>query len=470
MSTEKIKRTPSFFESILPLICIALFLGIGYGIFKLRAEILLIAAAFVSGLIALNLGYTWRELEQGIVASISKGMPAMLIVICVGLLIGSWIACGTIPMLIYYGLKIISPKLFLVTACIVCSIVSLFTGTSWGTVGTMGVAFMGIAHGLGISLNAAAGAIVAGSYFGDKLSPFSDTTNLAPIAAKSNLFDHIKHTLWTTSPAWLIGLVVYYFAGRSHTAAAVDTSQMDIIFNSVRANFQFHWLLLLPPILVLYFAVRKKPTIPGMIISSFFATALGIIIQKASLEKMVTSMTLGYQLNSGIEIVDRLLSRGGMAGMMHVTLIAFCAFAFAGIVQKAGMLDVLLSKLLKIAKTTGTLIASAVASSVAVALMTGSSFLSILVPGELFAPAFKSRGLAAKNLSRTTEDSGTVIVPLVPWSMAGVFMAGTLDVPTLSYLPWAVMCYLGMFFALIYGFTGVAIAPKIRDDETIAGS
>lgn len=470
MTETKAKRTPTFFESLLPLILIALFLGIGYGIFRLKAEILLIAAAFVSGLIALRLGYTWRDMEDGIVLSISKGMPAMLIVICVGLLIGSWIACGTIPMLVYFGLKIISPKLFLVTACIVCSIVSLFTGTSWGTVGTMGVAFMGIANGLGIPPGAAAGAIVAGSYFGDKLSPFSDTTNLAPIAAKSNLFDHIRHMLWTTTPAWLIGLIVYFFVGRSYGSGTLQSQQMDVILSTIQANYNFHWLLLLPPALILYFAVRKKPTIPGMIIVSLLATILGMIFQGASLNEMVTAMTLGYTSQTGVETVDNLFSRGGMAGMMHVTLIAFCAFSFAGIVQKAGMLDVLLDRLLKVAKSTGALVASAVGSSIAVAIMTGSSFLSILVPGELFAPAFKSRGLAAKNLSRTTEDSGTVIVPLVPWSMAGVFMAGTLGVPTLSYVPWAVMCYLGCVFALFFGFTGFAIAPKIREDETIAGS
>ena len=470
MTETKTKRQPTFFESLLPLICVALFLGIGYGIFKLKAEFLLIAAAFVSGLIALRLGYTWQELEQGIVLSISKGMPAMLIVICVGLLIGSWIACGTIPMLVYFGLKIISPQFFLVTACIVCSVVSLFTGTSWGTVGTMGVAFMGIAHGLGIPLGAAAGAIVAGSYFGDKISPFSDTTNLAPIAAKSNLFDHIKHMLWTTTPAWLIGLFVYFFVGRSYATRSFEADQMTVILETIRTYFHFHWLLLLPPVLILYFAIRKKPTIPGMIVTSLLATILGLIIQKVSLNKLVIAMTLGYKSTTGVEIVDKLFTRGGMAGMMHVTLIAFCAFSFAGIVQKASMLDVLLDRLLKVAKSTGALIASTVASGVAVALMTGSSFLTILIPGELFAPAYKARGLAAKNLSRTTEDSGTVVVPLVPWSMAGVFMAGTLDVPTLTYLPWAVMCYLGMVFALIYGYTGFAIAPKIRDDETIVGS
>jgi len=470
MDSTTAKRKPTFFEALLPLIFIALFLGIGYGMFKLNAEILLIAAAFVSGLIALRLGYSWRDLEEGIVISISKAMPAMLIVICVGLLIGSWIACGTIPMLVYYGLKTISPKLFLVTACFVCSVISLVTGTSWGTVGTMGVAFMGIAHGLGIPPGQAAGAIVAGSYFGDKLSPFSDTTNLAPIAARGNLFDHIKHMLWTTTPAWLIGLVVYYFVGRSHDSGSLKSDQMQLILETIHAHFHFHWLLLLPPILILYFAIRKKPTIPGMIITTLIATILALIFQDIHVKQIASAIAIGYESRTGVASVDNLFSRGGMAGMMHVTLIAFCAFAFAGIVQKAGMLDVILERLLKLARSTGALIAATVGSCIAVALMTGSSFLSILIPGELFAPAFKARGLAAKNLSRTTEDSGTVVVPLIPWSMAGVFMAGTLDVPTSAYAPWAIMCYLGLVFALIYGFTGFAIAPKIRDDETIAGS
>lgn len=409
-------------------------------------------------------------MEAGIVESVTKALPAMLIVICVGLLIGSWIVSGTIPMLVWYGLKIISPTYFLVTACLVCSIVSVFTGTSWGTVGTMGVAFMGIAHGMGIPAAPTAGAIVAGSYFGDKLSPFSDTTNLAPIAAGSNLFDHIRHTLWTTTPAWLIGMGVYFVVGLQYSGSDIQSKSMDLILNTIQSNFTFSAWLLLPPVIIIYFAVRKKPTIPGMLIASILAAVLAIIYQSASLPEIAQVMTNGYVANTGVEVVDNLLSRGGMMSMMGVTLIAFCAFAFAGIVQKAGMLDVILDNLLRVATSTGKLVASVVGSSVAVALMTGSSFLSILIPGELFAPAFRQRGLAAKNLSRTTEDSGTVIVPLVPWSMAGVFMAGTLGVPTLSYLPWTVMCYLGLVFALIYGFSGFAIAPRIRDDETMAGS
>ncbi|MFQ6617163.1 MAG: Na+/H+ antiporter NhaC [Fidelibacterota bacterium] len=469
--TENTKKKPTFAQSITPLIAIALFLGIGYGVLRLNAEILLIAAAAVAGLIAVRLGYSYKEIENGIVESLMKGMPAMLIVIVVGALIGSWIASGTIPMLIYYGLKIISPRFFLVTASFVSSFVSVVTGTSYGTVGTIGVAFIGIAYGQNIPLDQAAGAIVAGAYFGDKISPFSDTTNLAPIAAQSNLFDHIRHTLWTTTPAWLIGLLVYFFLGiSSQSSGSVSLEKTDLIMKIIRENFRFHWLLLLPPAVTLYSAIRKSPVIPGMLVSAGIAAILAIIFQNIDIQTSVKSMVTGFESDTGEVMVDRILTRGGMVDMMHVTLIAFCAFAFGGIVQKAGMLDVLLEKLLKFANTSGKIIASTAVSCITVALMTGSSFLSILIPGELFAPAYKKHNLAAKNLSRTTEDSGTVVVPLIPWSIAGVFMSGTLGVETLAYAKWAIMCYTGVFFAILYGFTGFAVASRIREDETIPGS
>jgi len=466
------KKKPTFLQSLTPLIVIAVLLGGGYGYLKLDIEVLLIAAAAVAGFIALRLGYNYKEIENGILEAMMKGMPAMLIVIVVGALIGSWIAAGTIPMLIYYGLKIISPQYFLVTACVVCSVISLVTGTSYGTVGTVGVAFIGVAQGLGIPIGQAAGAIVAGAYFGDKISPFSDTTNLAPIAAQSNLFDHIRHMLWTTTPAWLLGLVVYYFLGVfTKSGGEVSMELTDSIMSVIQTNFTFHWLLLLPPVITLYLALRQKPVIPGMLLSASVAVILAIAIQKLDLKTAITSMVDGYEAHTGHGVVDKLLTRGGMQSMMHVTLIAFCAFAFGGIVKKAGMLDVLLERLLRVANTTGRIIASTVAASIGTALMTGSSFLSILIPGELFAPAYKKFNLAAKNLSRTTEDSGTVVVPLIPWSIAGVFMSGTLGLESsLDYAKWAIMCYTGFIFALIYGFTGFAIAPKIRDDETIPGS
>ncbi|MBN2355579.1 Na+/H+ antiporter NhaC [candidate division KSB1 bacterium] len=461
---------PSLAISLLPLLLLAVLLGIGYGILHIRAEVLLVIAAGLAGLVARYLGYTWKELESGIVESIRQAMPAMLIVICVGLLIGSWIVSGTIPMLVYYGIRLISPGYFLVTACIVCSVVSLFTGTSWGTVGTVGIAFMGISHGLGIPAGPAAGAIVAGAYFGDKLSPFSDTTNLAPIAARSNLYDHIRHMMWTTTPAWLIGLLIYFFMGLQYQAGILPEEQIHIILQGLRSQFNFHVLLLVPPILVLYFALRKIPVIPGMLASAATAALLALIFQEFAFSQVLNVMTSGFKADTGVPVLDNLLTRGGMMSMMGVTLIAFCAFAFAGIVSKAGMLQVILDRLLRVARSTASLIASVIGSSVAVALMTGSSFLTILIPGELFAPAFRKKNLAAKNLSRTTEDSGTVIVPLIPWSMAGVYMAGTLGVPVLEYAKWAFMCYLGIVFALIYGFTGFAIAPKKNEDETVPGS
>jgi NhaC family Na+:H+ antiporter len=448
----------------------ALFLGVGYGIYRIKAEILLIATAFISGLIGYRLGYSWKEMQDGIINSVRQAMPAMLIVICVGLLIGSWIVSGTIPMLIFYGLKIISPGYFLVTACLVCSIVSLFTGTSWGTVGTIGIAFIGIANGLGIPLAPTAGAIITGAYFGDKISPFSDTTNLAPIAARSNLFDHIRHLLWTTVPAWLIGLLIYFLVGLQYHEQIIAQEQLDKIFMTLHAQFNFNIWLVLPLLIVLLFAIKKLPTIPGMLIASFTAAVLAIIFQKISITELLNSMTIGYTSRSGFEDVDKLLSRGGMMSMMGVTLIAFCAFAFAGIVQCTGMLQVILDRIVRLVQNTGMLIASTSVSSVIVAFITGSSFLSIIIPGELFAPAFRKRNLAAKNLSRTIEDSGTVVVPLVPWSMAGIFMSGTLGVATLDYFPWSFMCYLGIAFAWFYGFSGIGIASKIREDETLPGS
>lgn len=466
----KEKKEPGLILSIIPLIVMGLFLGIGYGIYHLRAEVLLICSATIAGFFAMFLGYTWKELETGIVDSVSRAMPAMLIVICVGLLVGSWIVSGTIPMLIYYGLKIISPTYFLVTACIVSSFVSLFTGTSWGTVGTVGIAFMGIARGLDIPVGPAAGAIITGAYFGDKLSPFSDTTNLAPVAARSNLFDHIRHMLWTTLPAWIIGLVIYFFIGLKYGGGQTFSPMVNQLLTGLTDHFNFNVILLLPPAVVLYFAVRKLPTIPGMIIASLLAGFLAMVFQKTGIETVSRAMTIGYVSETGIVELDKLLSRGGMMSMMGVTLIAFCAFAFAGIMQVTGMLKKIMDQMLKHINSTGSLIVSTSLSCITMAFITGSSFLSILIPGELFSAAYREKNLAAKNLSRTTEDSGTVIVPIVPWSMAGVYMAGTLGVPTLVYAQWTFMFYIGILFAWFYGFSGIGIAPRINDDETVQGS
>lgn len=456
--------------ALIPVVAMMLLLIVGYGMYHIKPQVLLISAAFITGCLGIILRFKWEDMQKGIVESIYKALPAILIMLCVGILIGSWIAAGTIPMIIYYGLKLVSPQFFLVTACFVCTITSIATGTSWGTIGTLGVAFIGIAMALGIPLGAAAGAIVAGSYFGDKMSPFSDVTNLAPVAAGSNLFDHIKHMFWSATPAWLIGLFLYFIIGLNYGNGNIESETMTTIITTLEKNFSFNVLLLLPLVIVFYFAFRKKPVLPGMLISSLVAGILGIVFQGASVTDIATAMNSGYVGQTGVDVVDKLISRGGMMSMMEVQLVAFTAFAFSGIMQNTGLLSILFESIMKFVDKVWSLVLTTVITSILTALVTGSSYLSMIVPGELLAPAYKKKKLAAKNLSRIIEECGAIIVPLVPWSMAGVYVYGTIGVSAFEYLPWAFMNYLSVIILVIFGFTKFTMSPKIREDETQIGS
>ena len=468
---EKSERgTQSVVIALIPIVAMMFLLIVGYGVYKITPQVLLIAAAFITGCLGLILGFKWEDMQKGIVNSIHKALPAMLIMICVGILIGSWIAAGTIPMIIFYGLKLISPKLFLVTACFVCSLTSIVTGTSWGTIGTLGVAFIGISMALGIPPGPAAGAIVAGAYFGDKMSPFSDVTNLAPAVAGSNLFDHIKHMLWSAVPAWLVGLLIYFLVGLKYGGDTIESEMMTLITSTLRDNFHFNVLLLLPLVIVFYFAVAKKPVLPGMLLSGIVAGILAIIFQDASIKDVTTAMNTGYASQTGVAVVDNLISRGGMMSMMGVQLVAFTAFSFGGIMQSTGLLTVLFDRIMKFADKVWSIVLTTVGTSILAALVTGSSYLSMIVPAELLAPIYKKEKLAAKNLSRIIEECGAIIVPLVPWSMAGVYVTGTIGVSPFAYLPWAFMNYLSVVILIVFGFTKFTMAPKIREDETRVGS
>ena len=467
------KRKPNLFEAFSPIVVMLLLLAIGFGVFDLNPEPLLILSSVYAGFIALRIGLSWSDMMDGIQEKVSQAMPAILILISIGILIGTWMISGTIPMLIYYGLELINPSYIVLISFVVSAIISIVTGTSWGSVGTAGVALMGIATGLDANLAATAGAIVAGAYFGDKLSPLSDTTNLAPIAAGSELYEHIKHMLWTTIPASVVAIIVYFIAGLNTTGASeTESESMTAMLSTLNEMFNWNLLLLIPPIIILYGALRKYPTLPVIIFSSIVAALLGMFIQGFTLQDVFASTVTGFDVSmvskEGFdsstvlpEVLD-LIHQGGMQSMTSVILIAFSAFAFAGIMTKSGALDVIIEQLLKYVKRTGDLILSTVLSCLTMALVTGNSYLSIIVPGEMFKDTYKMKNLAAKNLSRTLEDSGTVVVPLIPWSSAGVFMAGTLGVPTLSYAPWAVLCYVGFIFAIILGYTGIGIAKDIK--------
>ncbi|MDC7244627.1 MAG: Na+/H+ antiporter NhaC [Sphaerochaetaceae bacterium] len=469
-------RKPTLMEAAIPIVAVFILLGIGYGVFGLSTHGLLVIAAFVAAIIAHRVGYNWDQMFEGIKEKISSSLTSIFVMIAVGAVIGSWIVAGTIPMLIYYGVKIISPKFLLVTAFLVTALVATFTGTSFGSAGTIGVAIMGIAAALGISLPAAAGAVIAGAVFGDKLSPFSDTTILAPTAAGSQLYDHIKHMLYTTVPASLLGIIIYLIVGfTTPTSSITSPEKVQLLLSQLSTLFNWNILLLLPPVIIFYGAFRKKPTVPYMLLSSVVAGILGMIFQKFSLKSAFTGIIKGFNVSlipesslpSGdiIKEISTLLNRGGMMGMMNTVLLIICALSFAGILSKYGAMEVILNSLKNKIKTVGQLVSSTVFATILMALATGSSYMAILIPGELFKDMYKEKGLAAKNLSRTLEDSGTCVVPIVPWSIAGTFMAGTLGVPTLSYLPWAVMCYTGFLFAILFGFTGFGIAKLEKESD-----
>ncbi|HIZ64357.1 MAG TPA: Na+/H+ antiporter NhaC [Candidatus Blautia pullicola] len=464
------KRKPTTLQALFPIVFMFVILGVGYGYLGLATEVLIVVACIVAGCMASYLGYTWQELIDAAVKKVSDTLSATFILWSVGFLIGGLMFCGAIPMIINYGVQIVNPRFMLVTAFLSSALLSIVTGTSWGAAGTIGVAMMGIAGGLGVSLPATAGAVVSGSFFGDKLSPLSDTTNLAPMAAGSNLYEHIKHMLYTTVPASLVALVVYLIVGLKTSGTLVTPENVELMISQLHEMFHFNPIILIPFVLVIAGSLLKWPTIPTMLGAGLLGIILGITVQGFSLVDGCTALISGFDVSmtgfTGEASPDilNLLNRGGVNSVISTTVLVFVAMAFAGIVSVSGMLDKVLELLLKHVHSVTGLVGSTILACFTVALTTGSSYLSILVPGQLFKDAYAQRGLAAKNLSRTLEDSGTVVVPLVPWSAAGAYMAVTLGVPTLSYLPWAIMNYTGIIFAIILAFTGIGIA-KIKTDE-----
>jgi len=379
-------------------------------------------------------------------------------------------------MMVYYGLKIISPSFLIITSFLVTAFVSICTGTSWGSAGTVGVAIMGVAAGMGAPLPIVAGAVVSGAYFGDKMSPLSDTTNLAPIAAGSKLYEHIGHMFWTTLPGFLIASIVYTIVGlRLDVGSAVAPERVTQVMTSIEGIFDFNILLVIPVIIVLAGSVMKKPTIPVMLLSSAVAIFNSVVFQGFTLQQGFTAAIDGFNLSmvnipgfdpsTLIPDVARLLERGGMKSMLSTVLIAFCAYGFAGTLAVTGSLDIVLDRLTKVVKSTFGLVLATVISCLTAVFVTSNGQLSILLPGEMFSKTYIKKGLHPKNLSRTLEDSATVTEPIVPWTAAGVYMATTLGVPTLEYLPWAILCYTGVIFALIWAATGIGITKIKKGDE-----
>lgn len=465
-------KKPSLLCSSLPLIFMFGLISCGNLVFKIPLSFLLIVSAIFTGLLAKGLGLTWNEMLEGIANKIKQTSQGLLLVLCIGGLISSWMISGTIPMFIYYGIQLIDPQYFFVTAFLVTALASTVTGTSFGSAGTIGVAVMGIAIAQGLSLPITAGAVISGAIFGDKMSPCSDTTILASISTNTDLYKHIGHMMYTTGGATIVSLAVYAAAGFFMSSLPQLEASAALIAD-LEALYTMNWLLMLPPILVLAGSLLKKPTIPVILAASFLALILGITMQGFSFPVAANAFIKGFSMSSitpavplnNTALLTKLLNRGGISSMLEVLLLMFCVFAFAGIYSRAGFLNVLLTHMLKLITSVPMLIITTLFSSLLVCFATGSTYLSILMLGELFSPIYERMNVASQNLSRTLEDAGTCAVPIIPWSITGIYLSTTVGVATLDYLPWAVLCYSGMIFAIVFAVLDFRITRRENREE-----
>lgn len=409
-------------------------------------------------------GYAFEEVEEMMYKGIRHALPAIVIIILVGLIIGSWIGSGVVATMIYYGLQLIDPRYFLTVVVILCGIVALAIGSSWSTMATVGVASMGIGISMGISPGMVAGAVICGSYFGDKMSPLSDTTNLASGLSGVDLFDHIKHMLYTTIPALIITLIAFFFIGQRFGAKHFDTKNIDKILHTMQDQFIITPWLLLIPLIVIALVVVKVPAIPAIVVGIILGFFAQIFIQGGSLTEALTALQTGYTIDSGNKLVDELFNRGGLESMFYTISLTLVAMTFGGVLEYSGMLAALISVILKFAKSTGSLIASVIVSCIGTNFTCSEQYISIIVPSRMYASTFKEKGLHPKNLSRALEDGGTLTSVFAPWNTCGVFIASTLGVSVMEYAPYAILNYTVPIISIIFGYIGFKII-KLDDDN-----
>ena len=439
-----------------------------------EAHVSLIFAGAFAAIVAMLNGWKWSYMEQGILAAINRTMQAILILAVVGLMLGSWMAGGVVPSMMYYGIKVIAPSIFLFTACLLCSIVSLATGSSWSTAGSMGVALIGVGTALGFPAYMTAGAVVSGAYFGDKMSPLSDTTNLAPAVAGATLFDHIKHMIWTTGPSLVIALVVYLVLGFTNSSGgAADLSTIDEILAFITDNYNVSLLCLIAPLFVIVAVALKLPALPALI----GGVILGLPffpMQGNSLKSVPFILNYGV----GVEIPEdasdviaelgSLLTSDGMQGMMWTISLILCAMVFGGIVDCTGIMGSIAGALLKLARgTRGGLVTVTIISCIIVNALCSDQYLAIILPGRMYKEAFEDLRLAPKNLSRCLEDSGTITSNFIPWNTCGATMSKFLQCPQWGkggYAPFAILNWLNPLVSIFYGFTGISMV-KMTDEE-----
>ena len=475
-------KEPTLWHAFIPIIFLVVLLSVNVVIFGDASldgsnQIVLILAAGVAAFVSSRLGISWDDMLDGVVKSISSAMSSILILLLIGSLAGTWLLSGIVPAMIYYGLQILNPTIFLFAACVVSAIVSLATGSSWSTVATLGVALLGIGQALGIYEGLVAGAIISGAYFGDQMSPLSDTTSLAPAMAGTDLFTHIRYMAYTTVPTLIITLLIYIGIGLFSSA---DGTVSDIapILSAIDAKFDINGWLFIVPVLVIFMIVRKVPAIPALLAGSLFGGVFalifqpGIIVEVAGFEGpfwkqayvgVMKALYTDIAVVTDNAMVNDLLSTGGMAGMLNTIWLILCAMVFGGIMEAGGLLRKIASEIIKRVNSTWSLITSTAATCVFFNVTASDQYLAIVVPGRMYADIYRERGLKPENLSRTLEDSGTVTSVLIPWNTCGATQASVLGVSTFIYAPFC-------FFNIISPFMTIAFAVfniKIRrfDDQ-----
>jgi len=469
-------KSPTTFQALVPIIFLVILLSINVSIFgddslSGSIQIVLILSSAVASIIAFNLGYSWLDIQKGIIKSINSSLPSILILFLVGSLAGSWLLSGVVPAFIYYGIQILNAKIFLFAACVICIVVSMATGSSWTTSATIGIALIGIGRALDISDGLVAGAILSGAYFGDKMSPLSDTTNLAPAMAGSDLISHIKYLSLTTVPSILISLVIFIVLG-FNISDSIGLNNAEVISSAIKEKFYISPVLFIVPLTVIILIYNKIKAVPALFIGVILGSVFALIFQSGLVVDVSNSETISSKalfsgtmislygsisINTSNPLVTDLLSSSGMFGMLDTIWLVICAMIFGGVMEKAGFLKQITSIILNKIKSSGSLISSTAGTCIFFNLTASDQYLSIVVPGKMYSSIYKEKGLAPENLSRTLEDGGTVTSVLVPWNTCGAYHASVLNVATFTYLPFCFFNLISPIMTILFAYLKIKI-------------
>lgn len=464
---KKESGKPSLFLSVTVLAVIAVVLTAGI-IAGVPTIPLLVVNIFLVLIISMLFGYPYRELEEGMMSGVKRAMDCVIILLFVGVLIGAWIKCGTVPMIIYYGLSFITPRMLLPLTFVMCSLLSLCIGTSLGTAGTMGVACVSIGVSMGIPIPIVAGAAISGSVLGDKLSPLSDSTILASSASDINIYYHVRSMMYTTIPAVIISLVIFYFLGAQYAQVAMDPSVIESVRVQLAGLYHFNILLLIPVVLIVILSIRKVPAILAILISGFAGLALAVLVQKAALTDVLAVVFNGVKVNSGMELVDTMLSKGGISSMMNTICTAVLALALGGILSEAGFLHTLVERITGFVRSDRAAILVTLVCGILTVMLVTNFYVSAVLMGTMFRELYDRRGIHRSVLSRTIEEANTIILPLVPWNTGCIYYMGLFGFTTLSFAPYVVFAYANIAVSVICALAGIFIFKAVPGNSAEA--